>query len=86
MKDERVKLPLVTTHILWVTAGVSGITFVLNEGAAIYFTHIFLMFAGSVFGGIFSYGLINLIGDIRRGRNVKGVIKELKKNIKRNLE
>ena len=85
MKDERVKLPAITTHILWVTAGVSGITFVLNQGAAIYFTHIFLMFAGSIFGGIFTYGLINLIGDIKRGRNITGIVKEIKKNVKRNI-
>ena len=85
MKDERVKLPAITSHILWVAAGVTGITFVLNEGAEIFFTHVFLMFAGSIFGGIFTYGLINLIGDIRRGRNITGVLTEIKKNIKKNL-
>ena len=83
--DERVRLPILISHLLWITVGVTGTTFVLNDGATVDFTDTFIMFAASIFSGIFTYGLINLIGDIRRGKNITGTIKEIKKNIKRNL-
>lgn len=77
------EMPPVWRHLIWSSLGVSGITFVLNEGAALYFTDIFLMVAGTGFSALFVYGLISLVKDIRIGKTFSGTLKQISKNIKK---
>ena len=78
MKDERVRLSRLTQHILWSAIGIPGIIFVLSDGAAIYFTDVYLMFGGVLYSSLTTYGVVSLIGDIRKGKTRKGIITEIK--------
>ena len=82
VRDDRVKLPPLTAAVLWSTVGIIGIVFVTNKGAALSYPEVFLMISGSLFSGLASYGLVCIIGTIKRQKNIKGVLTEMYNNIK----
>ena len=80
MFDERTRMPPLISHILYAVFGVSGLFYVIHEGTPP--EPISLMVLGILFWGIFSgfafYGIVSLIRDIRKGKTLKGAIREIK--------
>jgi len=81
-KDERVKLPRAVRHALFSVIGLSGLACVFNVGGGGGIsTSLMLLFTG-VLSGLASYGFVCLLVDIKKGKNFRGVLKEINKKFK----
>jgi hypothetical protein len=80
--DETQPLPLFAQHVLFFIFGFSGILIINNEIEGTFTESLLLLFNG-LNSGLATYGLAKLIGDIRRGKNLKGVLNEIRLTLKK---
>ena len=79
-RDDRVELPLILKHLLICTIGISGIWYILDGSEKTYADSI-IVFLLSVFSALATFGLFSVIAILKKGKGVKGVLKEFYDNI-----
>ena len=83
MIDERQEMPDIVIHLIWMAFGLGGLFLTINESNDVGYSDSLYLLACIIFSGFASYGVLNFIGDLKKGKSWRGVIREIKNNIKR---
>ena len=75
--DERVHLPKIVQHILFMIFGISGILLLKEEQHMYTYVDSLVLLISAICAALTSYGAISLFADIRKTKGIKGFMKNL---------
>ena len=77
VQDDRMTLPPLARYFIIMAFGVVGFTFFINDGAVVGVSDSMIMLRSIIVGALTSYGFVNLIINIKKGRTLKGTLNEI---------
>lgn len=82
-QDDRVALPPAVKSIIITVLGTSGVYYFINGTTPIFFSDSIWLLINGVNGGLSTYGIVSLIGNIRQGQSISGIKKEIRNTFRK---